>query len=191
MQLKTLNKYSKMCFKKTPGSVLFIAILLIGIVGRYLYKRPYVDTGEMAPAISGQLPDGRTFELAELKGNFVLVDFWGSWCGPCRAENPALVALYKKYEGAVFKNAKGFTIVSVGIEKEEARWKRTIQTDQLYWPYHVLDKVSNYKFFDAAIAKSYGVTEVPTKFLLNTNLETIEVNPSLEQLDKFLEGELE
>jgi thiol-disulfide isomerase/thioredoxin len=178
-----------MSIKKIPGSVLFIAILLIGIAGRYMYKKPSVDTGERAPAISGQLPDGKTFDLAELKGNFVLVDFWGSWCGPCRVENPALVALHKKYEGATFKNAKGFTIVSVGIEKEEARWKRAIQSDQLYWPYHVIDKVSNYKFFDAPIAKGYGVREVPTKFLLNANLETIGVNQSLEQLDKWLEAE--
>jgi thiol-disulfide isomerase/thioredoxin len=180
-----------MSLKKKPGSVLFIAILLIGMAGRYIYKKPNVDTGEMAPAISGQLPDGRSFDLAELKGYFVLVEFWGSWCGPCRAKNPTLLALYKKYEGATFKNAKGFTIVSVGIEKEEARWKKAIQSDQLYWPYHVLDKVSNYKFFDAPIAKNYGVTEVPSRFLLNANLETIAVNQSLEQLDKWLEADRE
>jgi thiol-disulfide isomerase/thioredoxin len=178
-----------MALKKIPGSVLFITVLLIGIAGRYMYKKPNVDTGEMAPAISGQLPDGRHFDLNELKGNFVLVDFWGSWCGPCRAENPGLLALYKKYEGASFKNATGFIILSIGIEKEEARWKKAIQAEQLYWPYHLLDKVSNYKFFDAAIAKSYGVTEVPSKFLLNANLETIGVNQSLEQLDKWLEAE--
>lgn len=175
-----------MIAKKNISFLIVLAIIVIGFVGRYIYKKPNVDPGEMAPPVSGKLLSGEAFQLEDLKGNIILVDFWGSWCGPCRHENPSLVALYKKYENATFKNAKGFKILSVGIERSEARWKKAIQSDQLYWPYHIMDEVSNFKFFDAAIADAYGVTEVPSKFLLNTDLQTIGVNQSINELDQWL-----
>jgi len=172
-----------------PLIVLFIMGAIF--IGRYIYKKPNVDPGEMAPPVTGQLLSGEAFELSDLKGSIILVDFWGSWCGPCRRENPHLVALYKKYENVKFKNADGFKIVSVGIERNEGRWKKAIQSDQLYWPHHIMDKVTNFKFFDSAIAKGYGVTEVPSKFLLNTDLQTIGVNQSIAELDEWLASQIE
>ncbi|MFK7809644.1 MAG: TlpA family protein disulfide reductase [Saprospiraceae bacterium] len=180
-----------MTAKKFPWSLIILAIGIAALVGRYIYKKPNVDPGEMAPPVTGQLISGEAFDLNDLKGNIVLVDFWGSWCGPCRAENPSLVALHKKYKDATFKEAKGFKIVSVGIERKEDRWKRAIESDQLNWPYHIMDKVTSYKFFDAEIANGYGVTEVPSKFLLNTNLETIGVNQSVKELDEWLSGQVQ
>ncbi|MFT4665778.1 MAG: thiol-disulfide isomerase/thioredoxin [Polaribacter sp.] len=180
-----------MSLKKKPWTTVLFAIVVIAYAGRYIYKKPNVDPGEMAPPVTGQLISGENFQLTDLKGHIVLVDFWGSWCGPCRRENPHLVALYKKYEHAKFKNADGFKIVSVGIERDEKRWKKAIQSDQLYWPHHIMDKVSNFKFFDAAIANGYGVTNVPAKFLLSTDLQTIGVNQSISELDEWLAGEVE
>lgn len=175
-----------MTLKKIPWSGIFFTIVLIGFVARYFYKKPDVDPGEMAPAFSGVTITGSAFQLNDLKGKIVLIDFWGSWCGPCRGENPHLVALYKKYQNKTFKDASGFEVVSIGIENNEARWKRAIQSDQLIWPYHIMDKVNSFKFFDAPIANSYGVREVPSKFLLNPELQTIGVNQSINEIDTWL-----
>ena len=176
--------------KKISWLGILVAIVATGLIARYIYKKPNVDPGEQAPPIAGQLVSGDDFNLETLKGKIVLVDFWGSWCGPCRVENPKLVALYEKYNGATFKDADGFEIVSVAIERNESRWIKAIKADKLSWPFHILDKVSNFKFFDAPIANSYGVTEVPAKFLLNTQLQTIGVNQNISEIDEWLGQQL-
>lgn len=164
-----------------------LLIVVIGIfVGRYFYFKPKFINGETAPNFKAALVDGKELELDQLKGNWVLIDFWGSWCGPCRAENPGIVALYNKYHNQQFKNAKNFEIVSVAIERNENRWKRAIQADQLGWPYHIMDKTNSMKFFNGEIASQYGVKEVPTKFLINEKGIIVHVNPSVEELDKLL-----
>ncbi|MEM1318721.1 MAG: TlpA disulfide reductase family protein [Bacteroidota bacterium] len=164
-----------------------ILILAVGfVVGRYFYMKPKHINGERPPAISAQLQDGQTFQLKDLQGQFVLIDFWGSWCGPCRGENPSLVKLYEKYNQARFEEAKGFEIVSVGIEQNSKRWQRAIEKDGLSWPYHILDQASNLRFFDSPIAADFGVKQVPTKYLINPDGIIMGVNLSVEEMDKML-----
>ena len=164
----------------------FFIILVIGFllyaVGRYLYMKPKFRNGEGIPQIKGELIDGSEFDLNSLEGKYVLVDFWGSWCGPCREENPGLVFLYEKYNQQKFKKADGFEILSIAIETSESRWKSAIQKDNLNWPYHIvqLDR------FQSPIAKEFGVREVPTKYLLNGKGMIISVNATIEQLDRLL-----
>ena len=169
-------------------------VLVLGIVGfylgRYLYFKPSHVNGEEAPLFSGKLANGQNFALEDLKGDYVLIDFWGSWCGPCRKENPGLVQLYDKYNQADFKNADGFEIVSVGVEKREQRWKSAIAKDNLKWDYHILDTAEDLRFFDSEIAGKYGVKQVPTKFLLNGDGIIIGVDQSIEILDKYLANQL-
>jgi thiol-disulfide isomerase/thioredoxin len=155
-------------------------------VVRHFYLKPSFADGEKAPDFIGMLPDGMAFKLSSLKGQYVLLDFWGSWCGPCIAESPALIQLYGTYSKARFKEAEGFAIVSVAIEKDKARWVNAIQRYELFWPYHLLDPVSNLKFFDSPIANQYGVKQLPTKFLINEKGVIIKTNPSLEEVDLFL-----
>jgi thiol-disulfide isomerase/thioredoxin len=95
----------------------------------------------------------------------VLIDFWASWCGPCRRENPNVVDAYKKYKNAKFKNAKGFTVYSVSLDKNKAAWIKAIQQDGLEWPYHV----SDLKFWNSEAAKIYGVNSIPTNWLIDAN----------------------
>lgn len=156
-------------------------------LGRYFYFLPKFSDGEAAPGFQAELIDGAAFSLADHYGNYILLDFWGSWCGPCRAESPSLVSLYKDYNDKHFKNAEGFKIISVAIETNEKRWKQAIKKDNLDWPFHIVQL----NRFSSPIAKQYGVREIPTKYLLDTNGEILKVNPSFEALRSFLDEEID
>ena len=168
--------------------------ILLGLaayfIGRYFYLQPKVVNGENAPVIKGQLIDGTAFDLKDLEGKYVLVDFWGSWCGPCLVEIPGLKKLHQKYKAANFEDAKGLTIVSVGVERDERRWEKTILRTGMNWDYHLLDISTSLKFLNGPIAEEFGVKQVPSKFLLNESGVIIGVNQSIEALDAFLEKRL-
>ncbi len=168
------------------ANVLIILVLAM-FVARYFYMKPKFVNGEKAPTFSAKLDDGQNFQLESLRGDYVLLDFWGSWCGPCRAESPDMVKLYQKYKDQDFKDAEGFEIVSVGIERNQASWRRAIQSDGLAWPYHILDISTSMKFFNGKIADLYSIKQIPTKFLLNPQGVIIGVNQSPGQVDRFLQ----
>jgi len=108
----------------------------------------------IAYALSGPNTKGQTISLAALKGKVVLIDFWASWCAPCRATNPNLVQLYKQYKN------EDFVILSVSEDKAEPEWLIAIQTDHLSWDTHILDK-------NKTIAFRYGVESIPYKILID------------------------
>lgn len=177
--------------KKIALSTL-IPLLAIGLFvgGRYWYFQPKFVAGATAPTFTGKLLSGKDFNLKELQGSYVLLDFWGSWCGPCRAENPGIVALYDKYHQAKFRKAQGFEIVSIGIEKNPEAWQAAIEKDNLHWSYHLLDQAESLRFFDSKVAGIYQIRQVPTKFLLNPKGVIIAVDPSLEEVSGLLERDL-
>lgn len=166
--------------------LILIAGFVIYFLGRYFYMKPKFRNGEDIPAFSAILKDGKTFELSSLQGQFVLLDFWGSWCGPCRKENPELVELYQKHKNSSFKKASGFEIVSVGVESNVLSWENAINADNLIWPYHILQKDR----FQSPIVKQFGVREIPTKYLLNEKGQIIAVNPTVKLVDKLLNDRL-
>lgn len=123
------------------------------------------NIGNKAPELKFNNPEGQPITLSSLKGKIVLVDFWASWCMPCRMENPNVVATYKKYKDAKFKNAKGFVIYSVSLDANKDAWKGAIAKDGLEWQYHVSDLGG----WSSEPARIYGVSSIPTNFLIDAN----------------------
>lgn len=150
--------------------------------GKSLYLRPDIKQGTKAKEITSILPDGSEFALSQLKGKYVLLDFWGSWCKPCREAHPNLIQLYNDFQKADFKNASGFEIVSFGVEQNEKHWKSAIAQDGLLWPYQLLST----DLFNSAIIKKYNVKQIPTKFLINPEGMIIGVDPPLNEVRRIL-----
>lgn len=129
--------------------------------------------GATAPNFSGPNPEGETIELKNLLGKATLVDFWAAWCRPCRAENPNIVSVYKKYHD------KGLNVVGVSLDKTADAWKKAIADDGLDW-----NHISNIAYFDDEIARLYNVDAIPAAFLLDENGVIVAKNlrgPALEQ----------
>lgn len=170
--------------------LIFITILALALLGRYWYMKPAQTEGEALPTFEATRLDGSPFSLAALSGRYVLLDFWGSWCGPCRKQNPELVALYQKYRQSRFTDAAGFTLVSVGIEEDRDRWLRAIERDGLSWPDHILDLSSNLRFFDSPVAKQFQIRQVPTTYLIGPDRQIIAINLPPAQVNLFLQQRL-
>lgn len=153
-----------------------LAVLVIGLAISWWYRLPKYSNEEMAPDFTASLIDGNTFSLSDLRGSYVLIDFWGSWCGPCRRENPKLVQLYNDHYGNDFK------IVSIAIEQNADRMRAAIKQDKLIWPHHIpqMDR------FKSPIASMYGVKEIPTKYLVDPNGKIIGVNMSVSDIHDLL-----
>jgi thiol-disulfide isomerase/thioredoxin len=152
------------------------------VVGRYLYKKPSVINGETAPNFTSMTLDGTAFDLSTMRGQYVLLDFWGSWCGPCIEEVPELKALHQKFYGKKFKDAKNFDIVSFGVEKDRNRWAAAIQQlDMSQWQH-----VSDFQYLESPVAVLYGVRVIPTKILLNPEGVIIGVNLPTAEMEKLL-----
>ncbi len=122
--------------------------------------------GESLRDISLESPDGKTYTLSELKGQYVLLDFWAAWCGPCRRENPNIVEAYNKYRD------KNFTVYSVSLDNTKDAWVKAIQKDNLTWPYHV----SDLKKWSSTAAKQYAVGSIPANFLIDPKGNIIGIN---------------
>ena len=142
----------------------------------YKYRQPRFIAGETAPDFEVSLADGQKARLSDLKGKYVLLQFWGSWCGPCRAENPHLAAIYARYRNA------GFEIFSIGIENSALAWKKAIERDSLVWRHHAMESGE----FDGGVARQYNIKVIPSTFLINPDGDIMGVNLAPEQIEKML-----
>lgn len=136
---------------------IYIAAAFLLAFAWYRYRTPRFRAGEKVPDISLLTTNGQELKLSSLEGKYVLLQFWGSWCGPCRRENQELVPLYQKY------HERGFEIVSIGIESNVINWQRAIQQDAMSWPYHTTDL----NMFDGVTARKFNIKSIPATFLIN------------------------
>lgn len=145
--------------------------------GEMLRGLKEVAIGAQAPNFSQKTPDGKMVSLADYRGKYVLVDFWASWCRPCRQEHPAVVKAYEAYKG------RNFDILSVSLDDENgrAKWLKAIQDDHLPWT-----QVSDLRGIQNAVAQTYQVHAVPQNFLVNPSGKIVAVNLRGEELQTVL-----
>lgn len=127
-------------------------------VGEFIKKQKPVNVGAKAPNFSAPNPEGKLITLKESLGKVTIIDFWASWCGPCRAENPNVVALYNEF------HPKGLNIVGVSLDKDAAKWKEAIAKDKLSWTH-----MSNLMHWSDPIAKQFNVQAIPATFILDAS----------------------
>lgn len=142
--------------------------------------------GDIAPELEYENPIGEKMKLSSLRGELVLIDFWASWCGPCRKENPNIVEAYKKYTKKMFKNGKGFEVFSLSLDSKREAWVKAINEDELFWEYHVSDLGG----WQSEGSNKYGIRSIPSNVLINGNGIIIARNLKGASLGRFLENQI-
>ena len=137
----------------------------------------FPGVGEVAPDFKAPSPDGKLVSLYDIKKKFTLIDFWASWCKPCRDQSPELVKLYNTYQN------KGFTIVSVSLDSNNERWLRAIKDDNLNWKH-----VSNLERWKDPIAAEYNVRSIPEVFLIDDNGTVLARSHDLKSIKSILQN---
>jgi peroxiredoxin len=131
--------------------------------------------GSVLPEFKQNDVNGKSVSLSSLRGKYVLIDFWASWCGPCRAENPNVVKAYNAYK------TKGFTILGVSLDQDKSKWLEAIKKDGLTWTH-----VSDLKYWNNEIAVQFGIQSIPANFLIDPKGVVIGRDLRGEDLEKIL-----
>lgn len=145
--------------------ILSVALLLFGSTFSSLSAQSTgLEPGNKSPEIKLPNIKGDTVALSSLKGKLVLIDFWGTWCAPCVAEQAELAKLYNKYKQSTFTNGKGFEIYGVSLDAKKSNWENFINTNKINWI-----QVSDLRFWRSPVAKTYNIQALPFNVLMDGN----------------------
>jgi peroxiredoxin len=148
-------------------------------IDKTIASSTFGQIGTALPDFTQNDVNGKPFTLSSLKGKYVLVDFWASWCGPCRAENPNIVKAFNKFK------SKKFTVLGVSLDQDKPKWLEAIKKDGLAWSH-----VSDLKYWNNAVAAQFGIQSIPASFLIDPAGKIIARDLRGADLDKFLETTL-
>tara|TARA_B110000438_G_scaffold258916_1_gene267941 strand:- start:110 stop:622 length:513 start_codon:yes stop_codon:yes gene_type:complete len=143
------------------------------------------NIGDRALELAYNNPNGEEMNLFDIKNKLILIDFWASWCGPCRRENPNLVDAFKKYNKTKFKDGNGFEIYSLSLDKNQEAWLKAINQDQLFWEYHVSDLGG----WQSEGSQKYNIKSIPSNVLINDKGVIIAKNLKGQALHRFLDSQ--
>ncbi len=167
---------------------IFIIFMPVFLFSQNEKNIPYgINPGYKAIEIALPNPKDSVIKLSSLQGFYVLIDFWASWCAPCRMKNPEIVKLYNTFKNAKFKDAKGFVIYSVSMDNSKSAWEKAIHIDNLKWPYHV----SDLKGWNSSAAIDYQINSIPNNILVGPNGIIIGRQLSEQQIYKILNSKKE
>ncbi|MAJ06761.1 MAG: hypothetical protein CL827_07890 [Crocinitomicaceae bacterium] len=175
-----------MIFDQLKYRIIISISFTILIIVIYIFYFNSPRSGNKAPIFSVKLIDQSDYSLLDSRGNYILLDFWGSWCSRCLSEIPELIKIKNKFKSSYFDQKSKLDVLTIAFEKKGDNWKKVAEKFNFDWK---LQAVQFHNFIlNSPLSNQYGVTEIPSKFLIDPNGLIILSNTSYSEIEKYLDS---